>query len=70
MQIVYKYILIDLKILFYLHITQMQVIRLTLAAREIDSPTIQLIDDDVYCLRIWISAKTYVERHHEQTVVI
>lgn len=48
----------------------MQVIRLTLAAREIDSPTIQLIDDGVYCLSIWISAKTYIERHHEQTFVI
>lgn len=70
MQFVYKYILIDLKILFYLHITQMHVIRLTLAARKIDSQTIQLIDDDVYCLSIWVSAKTYIERHHEQTFVI
>lgn len=66
----FVYILIDLKILFYLHITQMQVIRLALAAIEIDSPTIQLIDDDVYCLSIWISAKTYIERHHEQTFMI
>lgn len=48
----------------------MQVIRLTLTAREIDSPTIQLIDDDVYCLSIWISAKTYIECHYEQTFVI
>lgn len=37
-------------ILFYLHITQMQVIRQMLAAREIDSPTIQLIDDDASSL--------------------
>lgn len=48
----------------------MQVIRLTLTAREIDSPTIQLIDDDVYFLSIRISTKTYIERLHEQTFVI